>query len=314
MAIVSKNCEDAVNAVNCKRNLDSGELGGDDDKSSGLVSPLDQLLNALSQLMQTENRRMTCQNAALKYLPSILPSLLHYHLYPAIHLAGYISQLVIHFSAQIVPRQKLVFLQEIVQTEIFACLNSRQLLLPLFLNQLLLFLPPPENTADSLELAHLAAKVLTEIIERLFPYSQSQTVFQRGTSEELKLILFHCFRPTNQTVVFLFNCGLPSIGTCQRVVHSLLLALLDKFSAANFLEYFTGQLERRSARATQETGGNACGVVSDEAFAAQIVDQTYRGGLGIQNPPWTENRFTSRLQLRNIRTKVQSELNKKQFH
>lgn len=84
---------------------------------------------------------------------------------------------------------------------------------------------------DSLEIVELSTKIITDLLEKLFPYSRSRSVFQCGTNEELKLILFKTLRPVNRTVIVLLNDS-----THQRAVHKLLLSLLDKFSAENFLE------------------------------------------------------------------------------
>lgn len=94
----------------------------------------------------------------------------------------------------------------------------------------------PNNTigcfVDSIEIVELSAKIITNLLEKLFPYSRSKSVIQCGTADELKLILFKLLRPVNRTVIVLLNDP-----AHQRLIHNLLLSLLDKFSSENFLEF-----------------------------------------------------------------------------
>lgn len=85
---------------------------------------------------------------------------------------------------------------------------------------------------ESVEIVELSAKILTNLVEKLFPYSCSKSVIQCGTSKELKLILFKLLRPVNRAVIVLLKDPLH-----QRSIHNLLLSLLDKFSSNHFLEF-----------------------------------------------------------------------------
>lgn len=231
LIVISKKCGDLIETKNVLRNFES---------------KLDKLLESLALLMQGElNQRVTCQNAALKYLPSIITPLIEYGIYSPIWLSKYIINVMEKLSKQILICYKLNFLSDVINTDLFACKDCRKILLPKFLKELLRFMLPSlknnldycvqlnNSNADGLtEGIQLSAKILTDIVEKLFPYSLSHSVIQRGTLNELTLILFECIRPLNQTVILLLN------NPNHRVVYALLMALLDKFSAYNYLYYF----------------------------------------------------------------------------
>lgn len=230
--IVSKMCRDAIGFNETSFTV------------VDLVAKIDKLLESLALLMQGDlNQRVTCQNAALKYLPLIITPLIHYDIYSRLRLAKFIISVMEKISKRILVCYKLNFLSDIIETDLFACKECRKLLLPIFLKELLTFMPPNlknipkfsvDNSVDgSLEGVQTSAKILTDILEKLFPYSLSRSVIQRGTPDELSLILFECIRPLNQTVILLLNDS-----THHRALHALLLALLDKFSAFNYLCYF----------------------------------------------------------------------------
>lgn len=228
-----------------------------------LSAQMDGLLTALSELISDNSCRPTYQNAALKYLPSIIPSLIDFDIYEPLRLAKYILDIINRLTPGVHPRHKLVFLQEIIETDLFACLECRQLLLPKILDQLLALLSPPASetqahdlspfglSSDNLVLMQLSAQILTDMVERLFPCSRASTVFQRGSDTELQLILFRCIRPLNRTMVMamaLKNSTSTSLQQCQRSLHVLLLALLDQFSAPSFLSYITIHLRTQMDR------------------------------------------------------------------
>lgn len=195
---------------------------------------------------------MTHQNTALKYLPVVLEPLLCSEILAPTRAATYIIDLIDDFSPHIVVRQRLAFYAEIIDSELLFAGNveCRRLLLPKLLDELLTFLPPfssPRSTnsqssggtmkagtfaTDSLETIEMVTRIMVDLVEKLFPYSASNCVFQRGTADELKLILFRILRPVNQTMITLLGDPLH-----QRTVYMLLLAVLDKFSARNFLGY-----------------------------------------------------------------------------
>ena len=64
-----------------------------------------------------------------------------------------------------------------------------------------------ESTSGNshLEAVHLSAEILTDLLDRLFPYSRHSPVDQSGTDRELSMILRKCLRPLNQTMLLLNN-------------------------------------------------------------------------------------------------------------
>lgn len=85
---------------------------------------------------------MTCQNAALKYFPSMIAPLIHYKIYKPIKLAHFILLLFNNLSSFIATRQKLIFIAKVIETDLFKTKKCRKLLMPKFLEELLFFMCP----------------------------------------------------------------------------------------------------------------------------------------------------------------------------
>ncbi|KAL7071740.1 hypothetical protein ACQ4LE_009466, partial [Meloidogyne hapla] len=202
------------------------------------------------------------RNVLLKHLPSLISPLLENCIYTPLYLASFVKKIVTNISENIIsPYKELIpFLGTIINSELFNDFKSRSLLLEQFLDKLLSQLQPLsinrelnqknilqrrasitavfeeenqpiENQPEAVE---LSAKILTDLIERLFPHQKGGNFRQIGTNPELEIILQKTLRPVIQTMVTLL--GDPQL---QRPLHSLLLAILDKLSAHHFSKYFS---------------------------------------------------------------------------
>lgn len=101
------------------------------------------LLETIANLIRSRSlARMTCQNAALKYFPSMIAPLIRYEIYKPIKLANFILSLIDDLSDDIIVRQKLTFIAEVIETDLFALKECRELLMPKFLDELLSFMCP----------------------------------------------------------------------------------------------------------------------------------------------------------------------------
>uniref|UniRef100_A0A1I8BJQ7 Uncharacterized protein n=1 Tax=Meloidogyne hapla TaxID=6305 RepID=A0A1I8BJQ7_MELHA len=203
------------------------------------------------------------RNVLLKHLPSLISPLLENCIYTPLYLASFVKKIVTNISENIIsPYKELIpFLGTIINSELFNDFKSRSLLLEQFLDKLLSQLQPlsinrelnqknilqrrasitavfeEENQPIELnqpEAVELSAKILTDLIERLFPHQKGGNFRQIGTNPELEIILQKTLRPVIQTMVTLL--GDPQL---QRPLHSLLLAILDKLSAHHFSKYFS---------------------------------------------------------------------------
>uniref|UniRef100_A0A914I6I1 C2 DOCK-type domain-containing protein n=1 Tax=Globodera rostochiensis TaxID=31243 RepID=A0A914I6I1_GLORO len=233
---------------------------------------MDKLLAAIRRLLTSPGRRVTCQNMALRHLESsIVRPMASDGIYEPIELAKYALEVMDSLSEGVQMSQKLHFIGQLIESELFLNVECRRLLLCRCLDELVSRMPPHARGEEAcggqfihrtrsrsncsvgtftasgddssstnismLESVQQSARILANLVERLFPNCSSH-----GTFDELQLILRKCFRPLNQTMVTLL--GDP---THQRTLHALLLEFLDKFSAQHFDAYFRSlfnQLER----------------------------------------------------------------------
>lgn len=250
-ALASKCCAELIAARNDGN--DNNKEHRQQQQSRHFLQQMDSLRSSLVLLLGSAVRRMTGQNAAMKHLPALIVPLLQHSVYEPLELANFVKEVLDSLSDGILLRQKLLFLGDIVSSELFASQQCRRVLLERFVDELLAQMPPHvrqeehmrtlqrresvpmdvTNANGQLEAVHLSAKILTDLLERLFPYSRHAVVEQSGTAQELVLILNKCLRALNQTMVTLL--GDPAH---QRALHALLLAILDKFSARHFADYF----------------------------------------------------------------------------
>lgn len=101
------------------------------------------LLEIIGNLICSNSKAcMTCQNVALKYFPSMIKPLIRYEICKPIKLARFIFSLIDDLSNDIVIRQKLVFIAEIIESNLFESKECRKFLMPKFLEELLSFMCP----------------------------------------------------------------------------------------------------------------------------------------------------------------------------
>ncbi|CAK5081013.1 unnamed protein product [Meloidogyne enterolobii] len=242
-------------------------FGGDENTDLNSIIETYQNPHVLSNFnVITTTKMRKHQNVLLKYLPSLISTLLENCICASINLANFVKIIVSNVSASITSHYEelIPFLGTIINSELFSDFKSRSLLFEQFVDQLLSQMQPlsinrennqknilqrrasitavfVEENSQSLgnqpEVVEISAKILTELIERLFPHQKGANFGQIGTNSELELILQKTLRPVIQTMVTLL--GDPQL---QRPLHSLLLAILDKLSAHHFSKYFS-QLE-----------------------------------------------------------------------
>ena len=208
-------------------------------------------LGKIKELIQDDRRRMVCQNAAVKYLPAMFPPLIESCTLSPLYLAHFVMGLIDGFSKNITVRGKISFLSEIVATDLFLSPDCLSILLPRFLEEVISQIRPyvagcrrsDFESETYLETVELCATVLSDIVEKLFPFSQLKSVYQTGVEEHLQLIVTKTVRVVNQTVISL----LPRDPVRIRPVHALNLALLNKFSTSIFIN-FLGVLPYSSDR------------------------------------------------------------------
>uniref|UniRef100_A0A914CL85 Dedicator of cytokinesis protein 1 n=1 Tax=Acrobeloides nanus TaxID=290746 RepID=A0A914CL85_9BILA len=205
-----------------------------DEEFNELVTSI---LNLMFDIIQT-GRNIFIKTATLRYLPSFIAPIIEHSMYDLVTLARFFTNLLHGLPEDIKVTYKFTPIKEIVNTDLFASQDYRQELLPKVLDltcqelELYMELPETKTNAEYMVNIELGAQILTDILERLFPFNSKTVYFQCGTYEELKLIINRCLRSVNQAIGVLMH-----EPSHIRSLFALLLALMDKCSAPIFSEY-----------------------------------------------------------------------------
>uniref|UniRef100_A0AC34GG30 Uncharacterized protein n=1 Tax=Panagrolaimus sp. ES5 TaxID=591445 RepID=A0AC34GG30_9BILA len=92
------------------------------------------LFKKLQNLVQDSSKKRVSQNTAIKYIPSMFQPLIESDIFESIYLANYILDILENLSPNVITRERITFLSEIVATDIFADPECVSLLLPKFLD------------------------------------------------------------------------------------------------------------------------------------------------------------------------------------
>ena len=88
---------------------------------------LREFMKSLVMLMSEKKQKMTVQNTALKNIPTIIDLLYESDSVSAENLCGFIVDLMNNFGCNIVTRERLNFIAQIVETKFFSVSFSRVL-------------------------------------------------------------------------------------------------------------------------------------------------------------------------------------------
>ncbi|VDM46653.1 unnamed protein product [Toxocara canis] len=207
--------------------------------SSNFSQLMNDLLNSFVLFMQNKRVRMTCQNTALKYLPSIVPHLSSPDVFDPHELTDFLVRLMDHLGDNISPRCRLNFIKDIVQTDYFLRASNRVKLLPKVLEKVVSELESIDfgrvtsvgaDRAKVIECVSASADIVFEILERLFSANASED--ERGTEEELHIVISKMFRTVLETTISLMKEKMPASAFC-----ALTVALLSKVSAQMYKAY-----------------------------------------------------------------------------
>ncbi|VDK48727.1 unnamed protein product [Anisakis simplex] len=208
--------------------------------SSNFTQLMDDVFNAFVLFMQNKRVRMTCQNTALKHLPSIIPHLSSPDIFDLNHLTDFLVELMDHLGDNISPRCRLNFIKDIVQTDYFRRKSNRDKLLPKVLEKVVTELEGIDfrnvtsvgaDRAKVLECVSASADIIFDIHETLFSSSLGSES-ECGTEEELQIVISMTFRTILQTTISLMNEKLPVSAFC-----ALTIALLSKMSSQIYKAY-----------------------------------------------------------------------------
>uniref|UniRef100_F1KQ52 Dedicator of cytokinesis protein 1 n=1 Tax=Ascaris suum TaxID=6253 RepID=F1KQ52_ASCSU len=207
--------------------------------SSSFSQLMNDLLNSFVVFMQNKRVRMTCQNTALKHLPSIIPHLSSPDVFDPHELTDFLVRLMDHLGENISPRCRLNFIKDVVQTDYFLQASNRIKLLPKVLEKVVDELESIDfgrvasvatDRTKVVECISASADIIFDILERLFSANASED--ERGTEDELHILISQMFRTVLQTTISLINEKMPASAFC-----ALTIALLSKMSAQMYKAY-----------------------------------------------------------------------------
>ncbi|VDM56203.1 unnamed protein product [Angiostrongylus costaricensis] len=188
------------------------------------------VLDSLVHLMGEARERMTVQNTALKHLSTIVVPICASGSFEPPELCKFFVRVINAFGKNIVARERLGLVSQLIDTQLFELHSCRLILLPHCIDLILVQLDP--DTSDEREFPDRAvecASIISNLVERLFPAKY-------GTDEELNLIINATYRPL---VFAMVNVGQhhSTNDEIRARFFSLILALLNKMSAQIFGNY-----------------------------------------------------------------------------
>uniref|UniRef100_A0A7I5EA51 Dedicator of cytokinesis protein 4 n=1 Tax=Haemonchus contortus TaxID=6289 RepID=A0A7I5EA51_HAECO len=216
----------------------SGDNFFDDEQyTQQFRSQLDSVLDSLVSLMGETRERMTVQNTALKHLPAIVDPICACGAFEPTDLCKFFIRVMNGFGKNIVARERLGMVSQLIDTHLFELQSCRAILLPRCIDLVLVQLDP--DLSEEREFADRAmecASIIGRLLERLFPVTTSPPFYQYGTDEELNLILGGTYRPLVLAMVYIGEQR-QSTDEIRGRFFSLILALLNKMSAEIFGKY-----------------------------------------------------------------------------
>nr|pir myoblast city protein homolog - Caenorhabditis elegans [Caenorhabditis elegans] len=214
-----------------------------DDFEKTYKQYLREFMKSLVALMSEKKAKMTVQNTALKSIPTIIDLLNESDSVSPENLCGFIVDLMNNFGSNIVTRERLNFIAQIVETRFFSLSICReQLLIPCL--QIALDIIQIDNMAtEKGEFADRAAEcasIIAAILERLFADAKSG---EGNAERELTSFILMVYRPLVQAMIRVIHDDKHTDDDARGHFFSVILALLDKMSAQMFSEY----VEERSS-------------------------------------------------------------------
>ncbi|KAE9421890.1 hypothetical protein Angca_005553, partial [Angiostrongylus cantonensis] len=148
----------------------SNSFCDDPSYGSSFRSHLDGVLDSLVHLMGEARERMTVQNTALKHLSTIVAPICASGSYEPPELCKFFVRVINAFGKNIVARERLGLVSQLIDTQLFELHSCRLILLPHCIDLILVQLDPDTN--DEREFPDRAvecAAIISNLLERLFP-------------------------------------------------------------------------------------------------------------------------------------------------
>uniref|UniRef100_A0AC35TJG0 SH3 domain-containing protein n=1 Tax=Rhabditophanes sp. KR3021 TaxID=114890 RepID=A0AC35TJG0_9BILA len=198
------------------------------------------LTTIIDSIMLNSNRKNPLhQNMAVVHFAECVNHLTERGMFDVNALSIYVITFIDTFNTNVLQKEKLNFIQKIVESQLFKNDQSRQAILNRFLDEIVDYLDLEfDDSGDNemtLDFIKQACPILCNIVEYLFPFSSVTDLTKPGTREDFMAIAFKVLRPLNRVIVHLI--GTKANEKCLRDCVTTLYSILDIFSAQTFLIY-----------------------------------------------------------------------------
>ncbi|VDL71113.1 unnamed protein product [Nippostrongylus brasiliensis] len=226
-------CNAAIKLIRCLNHYIASASTVNNEKTRNLLKVLGLIFRTVVQSKRSGDK---C-NTALKHLPAIVDPICASGAYEPTDLCKFFTRVMNGFGKNIVARERLGFVSQLIDTNLFEVQACRAILLPRCIELVLVQLDP--DLAEEREFSDRAmecAAIISRLMERLFPALTVPPLQQYGTDEELNLIINSTYRPLVQAMVHIGDIN-ASNDEIRGRFFSLILALLNKMSAQVFGNY-----------------------------------------------------------------------------
>ncbi|CEF67247.1 Myoblast city [Strongyloides ratti] len=199
---------------------------------------IQKFLHTVSDLMTNKEVRITIQNRVVQNIASFIPHLTVRGIFDISEITNFVSTMMDYFGNNIVHREKLNYIENIINSRLFEIDESRCVILPKILIILQDFFSI--NFNESIDFGCIvdyirhSCRIISTIIKFLFPYSALEDIKKPGDQEDFMLIVWRILRPLNSIIIKLLGTRYDKcFSDCITVFYSI----LDMFSAETFLRY-----------------------------------------------------------------------------
>uniref|UniRef100_A0AAF5D7S1 SH3 domain-containing protein n=1 Tax=Strongyloides stercoralis TaxID=6248 RepID=A0AAF5D7S1_STRER len=199
---------------------------------------IQKFLHTVNDLMKNKDIRITIQNRVVQNIASFIPHLTVRGIFDINEITNFVSNMMDYFGNNIVHREKLNYIENIINSRLFEIDESRCIILPKILIILQDFFSINLNDSNDFEcivdyIRH-SCRIISTIIKFLFPYSALEDIKKPGDQEDFMLIVWRILKPLNSIIIKLIGTR---YNECFIDCITVFYSILDMFSAETFLRY-----------------------------------------------------------------------------
>lgn len=183
---------------------------------------LEQLLKSITGMMLYKaDTVLLVQGACLKYFPATIPDILH--VFDKEQLSHIITELINNLPPERLTKQKMMCVNDIVHSELFAYPKCRAILLPVINRHVQLLMEKGEEL-------DLCVKILSDIMAVLHNHDRAQT------ADDISEVMRSVLRTVIQTVIKT-DRSLPIVGNIVALMVAI-LRQMSKYHYQSYLDHF----------------------------------------------------------------------------